>query len=147
MQNGTCVASQLESLASFSAVIDRLGEFEEVVNAPKAAQAVAAQPGIAATSNGAADSKPDSEPVPQAALPAAESSRQPDAAGAAAALAQGEHIQILDEPAAAGGSNGSSDSVLLALEGVTLRTPDGGATLVQKLDLQVLRCHQLYTRR
>ena len=39
------VAAQLESLAGFSAVIDRLGEFEEVVQAPEAARAKVAASG------------------------------------------------------------------------------------------------------
>ena len=37
-RNGATPPLQLESLAGFSAVIDRLGEFEEVVKAPEAAR-------------------------------------------------------------------------------------------------------------
>ncbi len=39
------VTAQLESLAGFSAVIDRLGEFDEVVQAPEAARAKLAAAG------------------------------------------------------------------------------------------------------
>lgn len=135
---------QLESLASFSAVIDRLGEFEEVINAPKAAQATAAQPGLAAAADSATNGSEPAQAAAPAAAPAAASaatdpSQHAGATEAAAALARGEHIQMLDEPVAAGSGNTSSGGgdVLLELQGVTLRTPDGSATLVQNLDLQV----------
>lgn len=148
---------QLESLASFSAVIDRLGEFEEVVNAPKAAQAAAAQPGIdsgataadaagssaaasaaASTAAGGTAGAADNAALPAAA--AAGAQPQSEAARAALEAALGERIQIVDVAAAAGSTNssgGGGGDVLLELEGVTLRTPDGSATLVQDLDLQV----------
>lgn len=127
---------QLESLASFSAVIDRLGEFEEVINAPKAAQAVAAQPGslkpaVDVTGNGSADN---------AAVPTTASSVEgvPELPVAAeAALAHSEQITIVDEPAVNGSASSNGKDVLLELAGVTLRTPDGSATLVQNLDVQV----------
>jgi hypothetical protein len=129
---------QLESLASFSAVIDRLGEFEEVINAPKAAQAVAAQPGslkpaVGATGNGVADSSA----VRTTAASAEDVPQLPIAAGDAAALAHSEQIEIVDESAANGSVSSSGGDVLLELAGVTLRTPDGSATLVQNLDVQV----------
>jgi ABC-type uncharacterized transport system fused permease/ATPase subunit len=136
----TLAVLQLESLASFSAVIDRLGEFEEVINAPKAAQAVAAQPGsLNPATNGAANGTSDSTLALQAAMPTADSLQQPITAGDSAAVAQSEQIQIVDEPASAAGGRASSNGrdVLLELADVTLRTPDGSATLVQHLNVQV----------
>ncbi len=137
---------QLESLASFSAVIDRLGEFDEIVTAPKAAQAAAAQPASAASQDafdGAAADAAAAEPTAAASSPA-----MSDAAAAAVARALGERIQITQMaaagsgPAAGGGGNGDGGGgdVLLELDGVTLRTPDGGSTLIQNLDIQARFC-------
>ena len=105
---------QLESLASFSAVIDRLGEFEEVIqadpreNAATAAETADAMP--AAGGNGAG----------------------PEPAAASAMLA--DTIELLDvDPA----GQAAGHRPLLELEGVTLRTPNGAATLVEQLDVAV----------
>ena len=134
-----CVAVfQLESLASFSAVIDRLGEFEEVINAPKAAQAIAAQPGsLTAAADVTGNGTSDSAAVPTTASSVGDVPQLPVAAGDAAALAHSEQIEIVDESAANGSVSSSGGDVLLELAGVTLRTPDGSATLVQNLDVQV----------
>ena len=127
---------QLESLASFSAVIDRLGEFEEVINAPKAAQAVAAQPGsLKSAADVTGNGKSNSAAVTTTSLSAEDVSQLPVAAEAA--LAHSEQITIVDEPAVNGSASSSGKDVLLELAGVTLRTPDGSATLVQNLDVQV----------
>ena len=90
---------QFESIAGFSAIIDRLGEFTEVLE-PFSAALHAEEPG----SNGS----------------------QP----AAAAPEMADVIRIVDEAP-------TSPSPLLALEAVTLRSPDGSTTLVQDLSLQV----------
>ena len=104
----------MESLASFSAVIDRLGEFEEVIQAPQnekaAAAAEAADAMPAAGGNGAG-------PEP-AAVPAAHA----------------DTIELLDVDTA---GQTAGRGPLLELEGVTLRTPNGAATLVEHLDVAV----------
>jgi hypothetical protein len=132
-------ASQLESLASFSAVIDRLGEFEEVINAPKAAQAVAAQPGsLKSAVDPTSSSVSDDTAASQHDTSAADSLQQPVTGKNVKALADSELIRIVDEPVASGSANGTGGDLLLELAGVTLRTPDGSATLVQNLDVQVI---------
>ncbi len=106
----------MESLASFSAVIDRLGEFEEVIQAPQRQKAASA----AATAD---------IPSGNGALPAPVESAAPAAA---------DSIQLMDvDPAddRAGGPAGPRP--LLELDGVTLRTPNGAATLVEGLNVQV----------
>ena len=100
----------MESLASFSAVIDRLGEFEEVIQAPPREKA--------ATAAESAD-----------AMPAAGG----NGAGPEPAV-QADTIELLDvDPGARPAGHGP----LLELEGVTLRTPNGAATLVEHLDVAV----------
>ena len=105
---------QLESLASFSAVIDRLGEFEEVIQAPRPDKAAtASEDADAGTSTGGNGAGP--EP-------------------AAALAAPADTIQLMDvDPA----GEAAGPRPLLELEGVTLRTPNGAATLVEHLDVAV----------
>ena len=94
-------------------MIDRLGEFEEVIQAPLSDKAA-----IAAT---VADAMPSTAgngagPEPGPALAAADS------------------IQLMDvDPA----DEAAGSRPLLELEAVTLRTPNGAATLVERLDVAV----------
>ena len=104
----------------------------QVVHAPEAALLSAAEPNAAAPGASA-----DTEPL------AAEADSATSAGGAGA----GERIQIVDMATSGGGSgsngSGADGDLLLELQGLTLRTPDGATTLVQNLDLQVDPAAQL----
>ena len=94
-----CFWLQFESIAGFGAIIDRLGEFTEVL------EPFAERPtGAASSSNGA-----PSGPLVSS-------------------------IDLQDVPP----STASTDPPLLALESVTLQSPDGSSTLVEDLTFQVL---------
>ena len=90
---------QFESIAGFGAIIDRLGQFAEVL-----------------------------EPFGVSSM--TQQSESADAETSEAHKTQSSKISLHDlEP--------SSSSPLLELQSVTLRSPDGGATLVEDLSLQV----------
>lgn len=151
---------QFENLAGFSAVVDRLGEFQEVVDvklrhthprvrrqraaAATLAAAAAATPAAAhdTASSGAADQT--------LARPALDSSNQNVAATAvpaAAAAADYDNaaciqiVQVLPWQSQLNSSmddaNGAGQDVLLELDDVSITTPDGALALVQRLSLQV----------
>ena len=103
---------QFEALAGFSAIIDRLGEFSEVVDSFASA------------------STPSSSAAEGVAAPAAGANAKVDIGTAAA------QIELIDLPGH-GQARGGHAAPLLSLEHVTLRTPNGAMTLVEDLDLQV----------
>jgi len=154
------VVYQLEALAGFSAVVDRLGEFGEVVDKPR--------PGGAGRGAAAADEGAAAAIGAGAAMATAgsvSSHEEDEAAAAAAAVGAGISIVHVrsDAPAcaaAAGGgptSNGNGAAakqaatttttaaaaapppppVLLELERVSVATPDGRTRLVRDLSLCV----------
>lgn len=157
---GRAGRTQFETLAGFSAVIDRLGEFTEVVDDCTAAP------------QGAADKKPGPESAkPEQEQP--EDKRSVPLEGLPQLVTQGAEAQgpvlvevgiplVAGNGTSNGSSNGSSNGVgekvdaivlvdvprngtpgprkeepLLLLDNVTLRTPDNATTLVESLNLQV----------
>ncbi len=159
------VVYQFESLAGFSAVVDRLGEFSEVSDIKlrhvftlegEGAGGGGSSSGGAATTAAAAPAATSSQPaaasLPAAAAangskaqpsssPALQRAARPTAASAADAAAAGPGgitIMHLGPAAAAnGGPSPQSDELLLELRGLCISTPDGSAKLAQNLDLQV----------
>ncbi|EFN54030.1 hypothetical protein CHLNCDRAFT_31925, partial [Chlorella variabilis] len=111
------VVYQFEAIAGFSAVIDRLGEFDEVLEGSRAGGTATVDPVKAAASadtddEAAAGSKADEE----AARPGG--------------------IVITDLP-------GTSGRSLLDIRSLTLQVPSSGATLVSDLTLSVTPGHSL----
>lgn len=126
---------QFESIAGFSAVIDRLGEFSEVVGSySPAAPAAPADAGATLAPTAAS---------PTLALDPAGSTDAAgvDAAGKAAGAEIGAGgILLVDVPL--NGVPRGPRAPLLELSGVSLRTPGGGRTLVDNLDLEVRSNHK-----
>ncbi|KAL4419364.1 hypothetical protein ABPG77_001591 [Micractinium sp. CCAP 211/92] len=110
------VVYQFEAIAGFSAVVDRLGEFREVLHGSKAGGTATVDPIAAAASS-------DSE---DATSTAAGSNGSQGAAGED----EGPGITITDLPGASGRS-------LLDIRDLTLRVPSSGTTLVSDLSLSV----------
>ena len=124
---------QFESIAGFSAVIDRLGEFSEVVSSYSPAAPADASATLASTAAS-----------PTLALDPADSTDAAgaDAAGKAAGAEVGAGgISLVDVPL--NGVPRGPRAPLLELSGVSLRTPGGGRTLVDNLDLEVRSIHKV----
>lgn len=153
---------QFDTLAGFSAVVDRLGEFQEVVDVKlrhthprvKKQRAAAASLAAAVASASAAESAASSvdegdkqitqqattQTTPTAAAVAAAT------AAAAAAAANGTPepgIQIVyvlpdqNGSSSSGSRVGDLGDVLLELDHVSINTPDGSLALVQDVSLKV----------
>eukprot|EP00887_Chlorella_sp_A99_P002377 scaffold10.g2377.t1 len=143
------VVYQFEAIAGFSAVIDRLGEFTEVLDACRAAPEAAASLDSLAGSVGGSESEGEEGEAAAAAAAAAAPVGEAEAAAAAAAAAAAftrESIRLVDAPppplpaaAAAGAGDGSGDGSgggsLLDIEGLTLRLPTSGRALIRDLSL------------
>lgn len=131
------VVYQLESLAGFSAVIDRLGEFDEVVADPQ--DAIAA-PGEDITSAGdSSDLSDGSLHVADAASAAIVVTTAAAVQSAAGGVKEGERIKILELPPHSATARSSGETVLLDIQGLSMQTPDGATRLVQNLDLLVVQ--------
>ena len=125
---------QFESIAGFSAVIDRLGEFSEVVSSYS--------PPAPAAPADASETLASTAASPTLALDPAGSmvAGSADAAGKAAGAELGAGgILLVDVPL--NGVPRGPRAPLLELSGVSLRTPGGGRTLVDNLDLKVRSTH------
>lgn len=129
------VVYQFETLAGFSAVIDRLGEFQEVVDVrlrhkhPR----VIAQRQAASRAASLASADGDADADAGLVLP---SSGDGSGSDGTTALPGIQVVQLM-QPAGGNGSSSSSSSPLLELDGVSISTPDGAVSLVQQLSLAV----------
>ncbi|GIL71843.1 hypothetical protein Vretifemale_2313 [Volvox reticuliferus] len=153
------VIYQIEALAGFSAVVDRLGEFQEAMTARQEQQAR-----LAAAGEAEAEGSSRSQPRPGTSLPAATEREGVAAAVAAAEVQHGQGLQTGVEAwaeaevlpgiqlrfrrgpvaAAEGGSGGkaqehigSAGPPLLRVRDLTVVTPRGGNLLLRDLNLEV----------
>ena len=116
------VVYQFQSLAGFSAVIDRLGQFQEVMARQKGALA------LPEGREGGADERPQGVPGSAGLQEAASSSGQSNGSGSNSSST----IDIQFLPL------GAQDKPRLAtLQGLTVCTPDRACTLVKDLTLKV----------
>ncbi|KAF8071082.1 ABCC2 [Scenedesmus sp. PABB004] len=118
--------AQFETLAGFSAVVDRLGDLAAA---------------SAAASVDAGDLQQQAPPAP---APAAAAAALEQAAGAASgdgagggAEPAGPSIQVVHVVPWRDGGAPADGELLLELDGVSINTPDGGLALVQDLSLRV----------
>jgi len=145
---------QFESLAGFSAVVDRLGQFQEAMAAnsktpsllPPGQQAAPASSGNDSSAAGSTSTSISSGGADSS---SSSSSSSSDAQAPSIMLQYEAHGRVgaTDTPEAStsGSSNSSSSSssggtgheVLLELQGLCVATPDGAGVLVEGLDVQV----------
>jgi hypothetical protein len=127
------VVYQFESLAGFSAVIDRLGEFSEVSDVKlRHVFTIEGESGAAAAKVGEGAAV-----AAAAAAAAAPAGRRTAASTEAAAEAGPGGITIMHMGPVAGG--GGKGELLLELRGLCISTPDGSSKLAHDLNLEVWR--------
>ncbi|PSC71914.1 ABC transporter D family member chloroplastic [Micractinium conductrix] len=121
------IVYQFETIAGFSAVVDRLGEFKEVLHASKTGGTATVDPVALAASYDSDD------PSGTAARAAAAAAGGGGGGGGEAAGDDERHVGITltDLP-------GTSGRSLLDIQDLTLRVPSSGATLVSNLNLSVV---------
>ncbi|KXZ47018.1 hypothetical protein GPECTOR_38g255 [Gonium pectorale] len=136
------VIYQIEALAGFSAVVDRLGEFTEAIGARKEAAERLAAAGAAADAVRALPATATAAEAPGAAAATASAVVGGDGASDADAAAEAEaaalpgiQLRFLSEEAQQEAS--ASGAPALRVEGLTVMTPRGGAALMRNLDLEV----------
>ncbi len=105
---------QFESLAGFSAVVDRLGQFQEAMHTVRQPDGTASTPATTAD---------------PAAAPTGAAAPEGEGEGGASDV----RVQYLGASGA-----GELGGALLELRGLSVVTPDGSNLLVQDLDLQVM---------
>ncbi|KAL4440466.1 hypothetical protein ABPG75_003467 [Micractinium tetrahymenae] len=115
------VVYQFEAIAGFSAVVDRLGEFREVLHGSRNGGTATVDPIALAASSDAEDA------APAAGSSSSSSGGVPQGAGGEG---EGGGITITDLP-------GTSGRSLLDIQDLTLRVPSSGTTLVSGLTLSV----------
>lgn len=125
---------QIEGLAGFSAVVDRLGQFVEATEASASASAAASAAGAAAATEAAASASTAAAAGGAAAAVAAGVGGEAAASAGPAAAANHTGVRIVHLP-----SSSSVCAPLLELRGLCVLTPDGGTRLAQGLDLKVRR--------
>jgi ABC-type uncharacterized transport system fused permease/ATPase subunit len=109
---------QFESLAGFSAVIDRLGQFQEAMDSTKAVAKNTAAPSTTSADEATLPARPEASPEPPSSL-------------------MWPGIRVTHVGAGDDRGSWSEGGPLLRLHGLTVVTPDGNNVLVQDLNLQV----------
>jgi hypothetical protein len=130
------VVYEIQSLAGFSAVVDRLGQFAEAAEGVRGGGS-----GKAGTATGEAAGEAAGGVAPLAEPATANGAAAAATAAGAPEPAPGSGIAFIHLPApaaaaAAGGVSGAA-APLLELRGVSVTTPDGATRLTQGLDLEV----------
>lgn len=147
---------QFESLAGFTAIIDRLGQFREVMDRQKESQADDSAAAATAAVNGHAlpavtsaspDGSSSSMHTPATTTSGAAGAAGAEARAAHSATAATDGDGAAGSPAgAAGGSTGTvlvqygcpaEGAELVTLQGLTVCTPDRANTLVRELSIKV----------
>lgn len=108
---------QFESIAGFGAIIDRLGQFTEVLDPYCHPEDSKSQSSLASTSkevSAQTRSETSSNKIPDSNFPSLE----------------GSHISVIEEIP-------SSGTPLMELSELTLRSPDGSTTLVEDITARV----------
>ncbi|KAI3431377.1 hypothetical protein D9Q98_004431 [Chlorella vulgaris] len=124
------VVYQFETIAGFSAVVDRLGEFQEVLEGSRTGGTGTVDPSKASVS----DEEEEAGTKQQQQQQQQEAQQQP-AQGALGAMMQGG-ITLTDLP-------GTSGRSLLDIQHLTLQVPSSGATLVSDLTLSITPGHSV----
>ena len=130
------VVYQFEALAGFSAIIDRLGQFVEAIeaNAPDQTHAASQSlPPPAAGETSAAAAEKLGSPSPSH----AQANGVNGANGANGAVVGAREARGITTAVRPRGAEPGDDAVVLRVEGLEVQTPDGGTQLTSDLNLEV----------